>query len=1408
MVACLAAAGVQAAQLAHWTKGTTPGNYSEPANWDIGVVPLNDASQTYVVEIPANAQVSYDVAGANQIDALRLNDNATFTLDGAREFTVLGVSIINGPVTANGAGAIFRSDAAAATLGGRAQLLVTGGAEIHVKAPAFDMTADWRGNREIFGADGAGSVLDLGSMQTLTTYGGNSGAWDYTVQAANGGTVNLSGLLTATGPRTDAYRNDDFLTFRVQTGGTLDLSNLRTSQRRVRFAPEQDWTLPAFETAQMGWFQPAAGVTFDLPEWLTMDGGRIDVPDTAVINAPKLTAIRNSTIAVAPGGTLNAPQVADLSGSGLTLEPGANVQLGSVSAIDRMTFTAKATPAFTFSATSYTLPDDWRASRRLLRAEGSGVSVDLSSLQQITVGGGYGGAWDYSVAAVDGAVLDLSGLTEVIGARTDAYDNDDWLSFYFQSGGQIRLDSLTRTSRKVRFLPDAGESYALPSLQQADGTYFNVPSGSVVDLPSLEEAVNTRFDVDFAGQVNAPSLTRLARTALNIQPGGTFNAPALSDISGSSLPLGKGENFVAGSLSMIDAANIVLSGAAPLTFSATSYELPADWRGHRAIFHATAAGAVLNLGSLQTLTTHGGHSGAWDYSVLAENGGVIDLSGLVQATGPRTDDYSNDDWLSFYLNPGGQIDLSSLTTVSRRTRFYVREDWALPNLATVERGYFYLAEGVTLDLPALAEMQAGRLDIPAGAVINAPMATALRGTTIPVADGGRLNAPQVTDLKGSALTINPSADVVLGDIAVMDQLQLVARRTPAFTISATSYTDYEDYRASRDFFIAENAGTHLDLSSLQTVTVPGGHWNTYNHGIIARNNATIDLTGLTAAVGGRTDTYGADDWLSIRAETGGFIELGQVVLSRVARLQVADSSAAIKAVDVEVRAPSRIQISDFGTLELTRRLTFNNTAEGQIALDAAVVKFTGAGPQWLEVGGQDGGPGGATSGNFGIGRLEVGAPGQPAVLQLVDLVDNGNRGAGGEPEALYLYGLDLKGLVLHPGSRLVLGDINVYALHGGSMVHLNSLLGGADAASFGDGVISRVGGPAITAMTPSGQVLPVVDHVDVTFNTPIDPATFTAADVQITGTAGPVAVTSITPLGGNDYRINFPGQADHGEVVVRIGPDIADATGLLVKMDQNGNGLAGEPADVFEGRFLVDTRGPAVVSAVTLRNSDVVGVLFDEEVEPGSLADPSHYTIGGVPPDPVVPRADNRSVELHFPPQEGDTFLIETVGLVDLLGNEVATPQTFEGTVLSLASMPVGSPSGPRQAYTHDGTTFEVKAGGSDIWSNNDYFQFYAEPRTGDFDVKLRVAALNGPSHWARVGLMAREHTGNNSRHLAVMVYQPNRANIIAFHRRLVQGGNTDTWAGDLGGVPLPNAWIRLQRSGNTFRAYTSTDGE
>ncbi|MCB1128657.1 MAG: hypothetical protein KDM81_19330, partial [Verrucomicrobiae bacterium] len=421
-------------------------------------------------------------------------------------------------------------------------------------------------------------------------------------------------------------------------------------------------------------------------------------------------------------------------------------------------------------------------------------------------------------------------------------------------------------------------------------------------------------------------------------------------------------------------------------------------------------------------------------------------------------------------------------------------------------------------------------------------------------------------------------------------LSLVAYQTPAFTFSATSYELPEDYRASRTLFHAEGGGVVLDLSSLKSVLVRGGWSGAWNYPFTAKNSAFVDLSGLETVVGGRTDTYSADDWVSLRTELGGRMTLGDLTLSRVSRVQIVDSSASIQGSSLTFQAPARLEVTDFGTLELTRGLSFNNTDESQISTHNGIVKFTGVGEKTLEVGGTDSGPAGFTSGNFGIGRLEVGAPGQPATLKLVDLVDNGNRGDGSE--ALYLYGVDTEGLVLHSGSKLVIGDLNVYVLHGGTMVHLNALLAGGDTISYGGGVIGRFGGPAVIAMNPDVPTLPVVDHVDITFDTPINPATFTTADVQITGPSGAIPVSSVSQIAGPDYRISFPGQSDHGYVTVRVGPNIQDITGLLTQMDQNGNGVYGEPGDVFEGRFLVDIRGPAVVSAVVMRDGGLVGVRF------------------------------------------------------------------------------------------------------------------------------------------------------------------------------------------------------------------------
>ena len=65
----------------------------------------------------------------------------------------------------------------------------------------------------------------------------------------------------------------------------------------------------------------------------------------------------------------------------------------------------------------------------------------------------------------------------------------------------------------------------------------------------------------------------------------------------------------------------------------------------------------------------------------------------------------------------------------------------------------------------------------------------------------------------------------------------------------------------------------------------------------------------------------------------------------------------------------------------------------------------------------------------------------------MDVINNGNRGGGGEAEALYLFGLGgPAGLRIFNNSALVLNGINVYAWDpvAGSQVHLNSLFNPGD----------------------------------------------------------------------------------------------------------------------------------------------------------------------------------------------------------------------------------------------------------------------------------------------------------------------------------------------------------------------------
>src|SRR5687768_4123883 len=68
----------------------------------------------------------------------------------------------------------------------------------------------------------------------------------------------------------------------------------------------------------------------------------------------------------------------------------------------------------------------------------------------------------------------------------------------------------------------------------------------------------------------------------------------------------------------------------------------------------------------------------------------------------------------------------------------------------------------------------------------------------------------------------------------------------------------------------------------------------------------------------------------------------------------------------------------------------------------------------------------------------------------------------------------------------------------------------------------------------------------------------------------------------------------------------------------------------------------------------------------------------------------------------------------------------------------IGSPRTPGTLAPVSGG-FDVTASGADIGGTNDQFTFVHQTVSGDFDVRVRVAALRLSDAFAKAGLIARE---------------------------------------------------------------------
>ncbi len=184
-------------------------------------------------------------------------------------------------------------------------------------------------------------------------------------------------------------------------------------------------------------------------------------------------------------------------------------------------------------------------------------------------------------------------------------------------------------------------------------------------------------------------------------------------------------------------------------------------------------------------------------------------------------------------------------------------------------------------------------------------------------------------------------------------------------------------------------------------------------------------------------------------------------------------------------------------------------------------------------------------------------------------------------------------------------------------------------------------GPKVWHLTPM-TLQSGLDHIDVTFRSPIRHESFSIDDVSIWGPDGTVAVTEISLQevqdGTETYRVSFPLQAINGEYHVTVGPNINGIDGKL--LDQDYDEVGGEAVDdVFHAGISVDATGPRIIRhdpagdyAGTINSVDV---WFSEDVleYTFSLADIIMTGPSGniVPTD--IEQIANSVFQIHFTDQ-------------------------------------------------------------------------------------------------------------------------------------------------------------------------------
>lgn len=1083
------------------------GLWSDPANWSPAVVPL-DNGDTYNVVIPGGVSIKFDLP-TGTIQDFTLPSSSTLTVGPGNALVVADDSQIAGIIRADNA-SFSAVGAGAAFSGNQSRLFASGGGTIAIGATTYS-SAGLTSGGVIFSSEGTNTTIDLSSLMTLNAnFNRGSGVQVQTIEALNGGFIDLSSLTHIQGPGQESHDRLDIV---IDQNSDIDLSALQTvaGTGEVRFVIDRDlFTLDSLDNIQNTRFILADNSTLNLGTLKTQTGGGYTLGDGVTVNAGDLATMHRVSLSFGAGAALNAGSLLDFGLSSVTIEADGQFNSGAMTNIDGSRFTVLngvtwGAASGHVAATAYSAAGE-TSSATLFKASGTGSVLDLASLTRFEDNYARGsGVQVHTVLAESGGLIDLSGVTTILNPAQESHDR---LDIIMRGGGLVDLSSLVSVeggAGQTIFditLADGVVSYDLGALSTLNNTTFRLGASDTLNIDALASHNGGGYAVDAGGVVNAGGLTALTNTTVTLESGSTFNAGGLIDFSGSFIALDGTQTFATGGLADIDNARFDLSGGAVWgtstnDVSATTYSA-AGQINSTTLLDASGAGTVLDLSGVTRFEDNFARgSGVQVHTVRATDGAMLDLSGVDTIVGPGQETH---DRLDFVMRSGGLIDLSGLIGIegTGETRFDIDmgtgegpASYALVLLESARNTRFIIAENNTLDLASLVDHNRGVYTLGAGATVNAGALNELNNVTVTIGTGGVFNAGALTDFGGSFLALDGSQTFNTGGLGNIDNARFdisgtvfgvstghitdtvysaagQINTTTLFDVSGggavldlSSLTRFEDNFARGSgvqvHTVRASDGGYLDLSNVDTIFAPAQE--THDRlDIIARSAGVVDLSSLQSVTGtGET---------RLTAENGGAIYLGDFNLATRTRITVRDAAS-------EINVAGNLQIdsgwfsaSEAATIRVGGSFTYNISGVTNFEGSTAILHLNGDGtrlmPQFLEVGGLDVGAIDPGNGNLGYGQMVIGTESLGTVVELVDVIDNGQRANG--VEALYLFGLGgSDGLQIRPNSTLVINNINVYAwLTGeyagqvfvGEWVHINGLFGqDVTSIDFDDGTI-------------------------------------------------------------------------------------------------------------------------------------------------------------------------------------------------------------------------------------------------------------------------------------------------------------------------------------------------------------------